>query len=265
MGFNHFVKPVLRLAAFLFGTAGAVALVGTLENTFPWIWLPFLTGACISCVALLQPWLTSTRLAVPFCGAISFGTALTYTLSTVPVISRMGSAFPKIAQFIGLAIFLFSAGLLAVRGFSQAKTAKSTRWLLVPIAAGCVLGYVSGGIGGSDHMLDFAMRVLHMSRDQADLIIHYMRKTIHFTAYGIVGLSLFRGAMTGGAPTPRSIAFALFCVFFLASFDEMRQTTAPNRTGSPWDVTLDMTGASCFVLIASALSRKTKTLKRVQA
>jgi VanZ family protein len=259
------VKLALRLGAFIFGAFGSVALVGTLENTFPWIWLPLLLGVAISTVVSFQPWFKSSRLATPFCVALMFGTTLTYSLSITPVISRAGAAFPKLAEAIGLALFAGSLGLFLIRGLAQRKTAKMSIWLIVPIAAGCVLGYVSGGIGGGDHMVAFAMNVLHMTKDQADVIVHYLRKTIHFTAYGFVGLSFFRGAIAGTAPKARAIGFALICILCLASFDEMRQTTAPNRTGSPWDVTLDMCGASFFVLISAALSRKTPTSKRVQA
>jgi VanZ family protein len=44
----------------------------------------------------------------------------------------------------------------------------------------------------------------------------------------------------------------LLMVLCLASFDELRQTTAPNRTGSAWDVTLDMTGATVFAFLGAA-------------
>ena len=249
------MKLVVRLGAFAIGAAGAILLIGVLNNTFPWFWLPVLMGIAISIVVGSQQWFITTRLAGLFCCALTLGCTLTFAITTLPVTTFFGSMFPKLLQFICLCLFLICLGLFVARGLTQRKTAKMTAWLLVPIAAACVLGCVSGGVGGGNHMIYFAMHYLHMTKDQADIVVHYVRKTIHFSAYGFLGLSCFRAAIAGSAAKGRAIAFALLCILCLASFDEMRQTTAPNRTGSPWDVALDMTGSSFFVLVAAALSR----------
>lgn len=259
------MKLVVRVGAFGIGASGVTILAAVLNNTFPWFWLPLLMGVAVSTVVAFQPWLLSSRLGHLFCCALMFGTCLTYSMSTPPVTSFLGSIFPRVAQLIGTSVFAISVGMFAARGLTQRKTSKMTAWLFIPIAAGCILGYVSGRIGGGNYMIDFAIKFLHLTYDQASTIVHYVRKTIHFSAYGFVGYSLFRAGVYGSATKQRAAGFALLCVLCLASFDEMRQTTAPNRTGSPWDVMLDMAGATFFVGIAATLSRKKPTPKRLRA
>lgn len=259
------MKLALRLGGFAIGAVGTVAFIAFYDSIFPWYWLPILMGCVISAVVAIQPWFVNTRLSGPFCLAITLGTSLTYSLSATPITARIATTIPQYARIGELVLFILSILLFVTRGLFQRKTAKMTAWLLIPIAAGCTLGYVSGGIGGGDHMVAWAMANLHMSRETAEEIVHYLRKTIHFTAYGFVGLSFFHGALAGGAQKARSALFALLCVLCLASFDELRQTTAPNRTGSVWDVALDMSGATTFTLIASAIVRKPRTPSRASA
>jgi len=252
------VKLLLRLTGFACGAIIGVVVVGMLEYTFHWIWLPVLMGVIVSTIVGFQPWFTASRLSRLFCVALTVGAAVTYSMSVAPQPNEMGPKFPRVAIDLGACVFLVVLGLFIARCLLQRKTAKMAAWLLLPIAAGCVLGYVSGGIGGSDHMVEWAIRVLHMSREQAETGVHYLRKTIHLCAYGTLGLAYFRAAITGGAEKSRSIGFALLSVLTMASFDELRQTTAPNRTGSIWDVMLDVTGAFIFVMLASAFVKKTK-------
>ena len=93
--------------------------------------------------------------------------------------------------------------------------------------------------------------LFHVSQEQAEIIVRWLRKTIHFTAYGLVGYTLFRAAIAGKAIRLKAMAFSLIVVLCIASFDELRQTTAPNRSGSPWDVMLDEIGATTFVLVGA--------------
>lgn len=77
-------------------------------------------------------------------------------------------------------------------------------------------------------------------------VIHfYIRKSGHFTGYGLIGLAWLRAWwMT----LPRSVflqdaLLALLGTALTASADEYHQTFLPNRTGTPWDVLLDCCGA----------------------
>jgi len=259
VGFNLLVRLVLRVGAFIIGLVGGILIVGVLDDTFTWFWLPLLMGVAVSAVVSIQPWFRATRLPVPFCASLACGTAFSFCLSTSSVTTRIGKSFPIIALCFGFGLLLISIAIFAARGLGSKETRAMTAWLFIPIAACMIVGYVSGGIGGADHMVAWVIAVLHLSRDQADVVVHYFRKGIHVSAYGILGLSLFRGALAGSATKARAFAFAMMIAFCVASFDELRQTTAPNRNGSPWDVALDMTGASVFVALTAAFLKRPKT------
>lgn len=155
-------------------------------------------------------------------------------------------------------VFVVCFAFFLGRGLRQSSSRGLTLWLTIPVLASCVVGYVSGGIGGGDHMVHWLMSVTSLAREQAETIVHFFRKGIHLGAYGIVGMCLFRGGIAGRAIRSKALLFAMSTVLCLASFDELRQTTAPNRTGSAWDVTLDMTGALLFIVVAAALLKPKK-------
>lgn len=208
-------------------------------------------GSAIAVVLRTQTWIDVSRLSKPFCLTVALGTTLTYCLSTPPVITRFGKAIPGLLCLLGAILFGFTLVVFLFRGFGQPKNRSVAAWLIIPVLAGCVVGYVSGGIGGADHMHHWLTAMLHISQEQAEVIVLWLRKTIHFTAYGIVAYSLFRSAIAGKASRRGAILFAILFVLCLASFDEMRQTTSPNRTGSVWDVCLDLTGAFAFAIVAA--------------
>ena len=82
--------------------------------------------------------------------------------------------------------------------------------------------------------------------------IHYLiRKTGHFTGYGLIGLAWLR-AWWITLPRLSYLKHALLAVLgaaVFASSDEYHQTFLPNRTGSPWDVMLDCCGALAMCLL----------------
>lgn len=223
-----------------------------LNDIFLWVWLPIVMGIAMTVVVRYQPWLRISGLGVLVSGTLLFGLTFTYCLSAQVPISRFGSRSPNAALIVEGSLFALSFLPFLGVGLTSRKTAPVTAWMIVPILAVCVVGYVSGGIGGADHMQKWLISVFQLPQDQAETIIHWLRKTIHFVAYGSVGYCLFRSAIAGRSSKKRAILFSLLMVLCLASFDELRQTTAPNRTGSAWDVTLDMTGATVFAFLGAA-------------
>lgn len=250
---------------FILGGAAATAAVICLDDSYPLSWLPILMGVAVSIVASFQPWLAAGRLARPFCIALALGATSTFCLSTPPVTTRLGPWLPNLLLFALALGFLYHAALFETRGFQSPQFRAATAWLTIPLLGGCVLGYVSGGIGGADHMVIRAMAWFHLSREQAEVLVHYFRKGIHVSAYGFMGLSLLQAAICGKASLSKSFSFAMLTIFCMASFDELRQTTAPNRTGSAWDVALDMTGAALFCSIALLAARKKPTRSAVKS
>ena len=84
-----------------------------------------------------------------------------------------------------------------------------------------------------------------------DIIHHCIRKSGHFTGYGIIGLFWLRGWWRT-LPHSRFFQDALLALLgtaAIASCDEWHQTFLPNRTGTPVDVLLDCSGAVTLQLL----------------
>ena len=108
----------------------------------------------------------------------------------------------------------------------------------------------SGNAGGADPMRQWFMEVAHFSTDQAHLAVLAIRKSIHFTFYFCVGFAATAAARSGGETPQTGRGIGLGFGFALAAFDEMRQSNVDTRSGSAWDVGLDMLG----VLAGSAVA-----------
>ena len=89
-------------------------------------------------------------------------------------------------------------------------------------------------------------------------IVHfYMRKSGHFFGYGVFGLLWLR-AWWLSLPHSRFFVDAALAVLgcgLVASADELHQTFLPSRTGSPWDVLLDCSGAITLQLTVYIVMR----------
>ncbi len=90
-------------------------------------------------------------------------------------------------------------------------------------------------------------------------LLYDIRKTGHFFAYGFVSLVFFRAwrmtfrlsrSYSAVTASLRAAAVALLSTLILCSADEFHQSFLPRRTGSPFDVLLDMCGAITCHLIA---------------
>ena len=94
--------------------------------------------------------------------------------------------------------------------------------------------------------------------DQDWNTIHfYIRKSGHFLGYGLLALAWLRAWwMT----LPRSIfltdaMLALLGTAMTASADELHQSFLQGRTGTPWDVLIDCTGAITLQLVVYVVMR----------
>ncbi len=89
-------------------------------------------------------------------------------------------------------------------------------------------------------------------------IVHLLiRKSGHFAGYGVLGLAWLR-AWWLTFPRARfiaSAALALLGTACIASCDELHQAFLANRTGSPWDVLLDCTGAIVLQMLVYGIVR----------
>jgi VanZ family protein len=100
-----------------------------------------------------------------------------------------------------------------------------------------------------------------ISPERWTVVHHYIRKTGHFTGYGLVSLAFFHGwrktlQLTAGglrALWIRSAVLAVGCTIMVASADEFHQTFLPGRTGRVADVGLDTFGAIAVQLLILAV------------
>jgi VanZ family protein len=90
-------------------------------------------------------------------------------------------------------------------------------------------------------------------------LLYDLRKTAHFWGYGFVSVVFFRAwrmtfrlsrAYSAVTASLRAAAIALLSTLALSSADEFHQSFLPKRTGSPFDVLLDMCGAvTCHLIL----------------
>ncbi|MDW7675415.1 MAG: VanZ family protein [Bacillota bacterium] len=95
----------------------------------------------------------------------------------------------------------------------------------------------------------------------------FIRKGAHLFVYGILGYLLVQVATLLILKKTKAILAALYIAGVVAYFDEYNQGLSPNRTGSVYDVGLDLIGASLgislfWVVIWLANMRKSKELAK---
>lgn len=85
-----------------------------------------------------------------------------------------------------------------------------------------------------------------------------IRKSAHFIEYAVLALLTFRAALisTGRSQLATAAWVALFLVAILAAADEARQAFSPVRTGSPYDVMIDLAGGALAVIGLVVISRQ---------
>ena len=112
-------------------------------------------------------------------------------------------------------------------------------------------------------MVAFLQAQYQMTEVRATELVHEFRKTFHFCFYGLNAAlwneGLRRVDPCGNRTLRRLLALGL--VAALASMDEARQHFVPNRTGSAWDVLLDLSGAATFLVMLAVWERRTSIEK----
>lgn len=122
-------------------------------------------------------------------------------------------------------------------------------WLPVAIGIGVIM-LESTELFGANHTsgpLHWLWEALFgpVTRARWNVIHTLIRKSGHFFGYGFIGVAWLR-AWWMSLPNSHFLedAFlALMGTALVASLDELHQSYLPNRTGTPWDVLLDCTGA----------------------
>lgn len=136
-----------------------------------------------------------------------------------------------------------------------------TRWswgpLFLALITALPIATLSGGSGSANGWQESLMAWFNLPSSQAQLGVLWIRKTIHFTAYGLIGLTMY--AALKGIPRPSKAYWAALWVASHAAFDELRQHLTPGRSGRLEDFMTDMLGASVFLAAALWFERLKKS------
>jgi VanZ family protein len=86
----------------------------------------------------------------------------------------------------------------------------------------------------------------------------FVRKLAHLTEYGILAILTFR-ALRGGAKRVARIAVAavIFFAAIVATSDEYHQSFVASRTASPFDVMIDLCGATVALAAYCLIAQRT--------
>lgn len=216
------------------------------------------------CFALFVTALLSGRAWVPngFASAFSTGIGQLW-LSSQPRSTfdeRLIRHLPLV--HLGLAVgFGVSFAALVVSITKGDKPIKrAAPWLLGALVFAGLVAYFSSSAGGGGSMIQWIAKTFGVSHPFAEAATYVVRKTIHFSFYAGTAIVMGRAAFRGGEAPKPAIAIALAYALLLATFDETRQSGFADRSGSPIDVALDLTGS----LTGIALTFRRKPARRAQ-
>jgi VanZ family protein len=123
-----------------------------------------------------------------------------------------------------------------------------------------VISQESTAMFGADHTSEplqhfFEFFFGHFTQPEWWRLHLIIRKCGHFTGYGILSVAWFRAfwmTVRIAESVRRRLfsahALAIAGTLLVASADEFHQTFLPNRTGTPWDVLVDCSGAMLLQL-----------------
>lgn len=115
------------------------------------------------------------------------------------------------------------------------------RWLPV-VAWSAVILAASSDLFSAERS-GFVLRAI-LGHDLPHLLHVAVRKLGHLLAYGFLGILALRAARSG--------ATSVIVVLLVAVIDELHQATLASRSGSPWDVLLDVVGGALAIAFLRA-------------
>lgn len=127
------------------------------------------------------------------------------------------------------------------------------RFWAPPVVWALLLMSASGDLGASPNTFQIFAWVLSTFTNLTPQTIHllhpWFRKSMHVICYGILSVLWFRALLlTFPERRGANLILALLLTLGVSLLDEGRQYLLTSRTGTPWDVILDMTGAVLFTL-----------------
>ncbi|MEN6460271.1 MAG: VanZ family protein [Syntrophomonas sp.] len=106
-------------------------------------------------------------------------------------------------------------------------------------------------VQGLPHIqLNYEGHIENNYKNPASFIQFCLRKTVHFTMYGTLGLLVLFNLRGLGLRDKRLYVGAALILLLVAGLDEWHQLTVPGRMGLYYDVIVDFLGFTIFALIA---------------
>jgi VanZ family protein len=246
------VRDPFRTVSYICVVACAFMLTGATfvfaSRQFITIWLPFALAALVGWVLWYGRIGGISRTLVWL--SISCGAVLCWMISEPEVSFHDHHELRYVA--VVLATVCACAYLVIL---FRAISDRTLRWAAVIVLMSWLIAFFSSPSGGSGGMITDAMRWFSLSRDSAETLVFYVRKTIHFSFYGLLGWSSFRWVLSLDLRLRRAVVVGLLMVLVHASYDEGRQTFFADRTASVYDMMLDISGACVLVGINSVIRR----------
>jgi VanZ family protein len=250
-------NALTAVAAFALGLVAILVLMAMATRARDGGWLPPALTLVFWALLGLLPEVRKTVPRAALTAALGGGVCALWAISEPPSLADTERFFVFLPPLAGIVVLV--AALLAPGAKLERPAQLWTRAALL-VALAWLVAYFSSSNGGAGGMLRFMVTSLGVPARFAETVLVPLRKTIHFTFYGCVGLAawnLAQASLAQGPKQARRLAFGLLFALSVASFDEARQSTQPGRTGAVTDVLLDMAGAATFVGIAEfAVSRK---------
>jgi VanZ family protein len=235
------------MIGFALGAAVAATGILFLNLACRGVWLPSLMIAVMGLLFASHPRLSKASASgwlVALFGVVALGV---WIKANGPETIK---PFREIARLMPVLLGALALPILVVF-LRRNATAQPREVIYFPVAfvfllAAWAIVYFSGGKGGADPMVRFFADVFGISMEQARMATIAVRKTIHFCVYGTVAWTAYRIA------NPRfdlrsAVLFGLGIALTFAIFDEWSQSGTTERSGSAWDVGLDMLGAASFL------------------
>jgi VanZ family protein len=218
-----------------------------LKPSLPLVFIPTCFALASAGIATRWPALGGHPRAPEFLGFLTMGTTMFWAVSNNAL-----SALALILVIVYCAFRLYQ--------YSEMRFP----WVLfVAALLAWGVGYLSGPRGGAGWMVAFLEAQYRLTETRAMELVHEFRKTFHFCFYGLNAALWNQGLRkldSTGNPILRMV-LSLGVVGALAAMDEARQHFVPNRTGSAWDVMLDLSGAATFLLVLAIWERRTLNAK----
>jgi len=124
-----------------------------------------------------------------------------------------------------------------------------------------VIFFLSSNLGSASHtslIIEPLLKFIfpQMSEASRDIVHFYVRKTAHFTEYGVLALLGIRALFNASGILFRlRWVLPIVIVAAVASLDEFNQSFEPSRTSSPWDVMLDISGGVTATVVCYIVGR----------